>query len=105
VDVYRPENRVRISRLNHISKISRFEAFRSLKIVEKCTELFGLYTNKVREVVAHVVGGALNRNAVYKNGSTFCYFSAPPAFWGWAKTLRPPKDGIKEGGRGRATKQ
>ena len=45
VDVYRPENRVRMSRLNHTSKISRFEAFRSLKIVEKCTELFGLYTN------------------------------------------------------------
>jgi len=28
-----------------------FEAFRTLKIVEKCAEVLGLYTNKVREVV------------------------------------------------------
>jgi len=42
---------IRISRLNHISK-NGFEAFRSLKleIVEKCAELLGLHTNKVREV-------------------------------------------------------
>jgi len=50
----RPANWVRISRLNHISKNSRFEAFCSLKIVETCTELLRLFLNKVREgVVTH----------------------------------------------------
>jgi len=35
-------NWFRISRPNNILKNSRFEAFRSLKIVEKCAELLGL---------------------------------------------------------------
>ena len=47
----RPANRRLKNTVLVLFKNSRFEASRSLKIVEKCAEVLGLYTNKVREVV------------------------------------------------------
>ena len=44
-------NRFRISRLNHVSKNSGFEAFCSLKTVENAQSSLGLFLNKVREGV------------------------------------------------------
>jgi len=77
-------NLFRISRLNHISKNSRFEAVRSLKIVENCTELFGLYTNKVREVVvargrrcAQTNRSVLKRKRLLLLFSTSCVLGLP----------------------------
>jgi len=82
----------------------RFEAFRSLKIVENALSISGLYRTKSVGVLSHTLGGVRKRIVVYQNGTSSSYILRAPAFWGCAKTLRPPKDGQKEGGRGRCTR-
>jgi len=95
--ISRPANRVRISRLNHISQNSRFEAFRSLKIVENALSSSGLYRTKSVVALSHTLGGARKRIAVHQNGKTSSYILRSPAFWGCAKTLRPAQRWSKGG--------
>jgi len=69
-------NRFRISSLNHISKNSRFEPFRSLIIVEKCAELLRLFSNKVREgVVARARWCAQTNRSVSKQNHLFLFLT------------------------------
>ena len=69
-------NLFRISRLIHISKISRFEAFHSLQIVGKCTELLKMFLNKLREgVVARGWRCAQTNRSVLKRKHLLLLFS------------------------------
>jgi len=90
-------SRFRITRLNHISKNSLFEAFRSLKIVENALSISGLYRTKSVGALSHTLGGACKRIAVHQNGRTSSYILGPTAFWGCAKTLRPAQRWSKGG--------
>jgi len=74
---------------------------RSLKIVKNALSIWGLYRTKSVGALSHTLGGARKRIVVHQNGTTSSYILRRPAFWGCTKTLRPPKEGQKEGGRGR----
>ena len=70
---------------------------RSLKIVENALSRSGLYRTKVVGSLSHTLGGARKRIVVYRNGVTSSYILRRPAFWGWAKTLRPTQRWSKGG--------
>ena len=61
----RPAKRFRIRRLNHISKNSRFEVFRSVKIVENALSCSDCTRAKLERSLSHEVGGALKLIAMY----------------------------------------
>ena len=72
----RPANRRLKNIVLVLFKISRFEAFRSLKIVEKCTELFRMFLNKVREgVVARGRRCAKTNRSVLKRNHLLLLFT------------------------------
>jgi len=101
----RPANRRLKIIVSVLFKNSRFEASRSLKIVENALSISGLYRAKSVGALSHTLGGARKRIAVHQNSTNSSYILRTPAFWDCTKTLRPPKDGQKEGGRGRGTRQ
>ena len=93
-------NRFRISRLNHISKISCSEAFRSLQIVGKCTELLKMFLNKVREgVVARGWRCAQTNRSVLKRKHLLLPFSTS-CFLGLCQDPAPAQRWSKGGWQG-----
>ena len=93
----RPANRRLKIIVSVLFKNSRFEASRSLKIVENALSISGLYRTNPVGALSHTLGDARKRIAVHRNGRGTSNILWGPAFWGCAKTLRPAQRWLKGG--------